>query len=361
MRTKQALFKFIMVCLGLALAVLFTEGILRFGKDFLPRDLQNILMSKYNRRPDGIYYKNEKWQVNIIKPNSRQEIVYNGHRWLQQSNEIGIRSNRNIEHADIVALGDSFVYGHGVQIEDTLCHHLETISKKRVANLGVQGDYPISEYIRLKNLALFLKPEIVLFFLNISQDCSDFLIFRPTLKYIDSIISLPPPDYSQGVLNSSFIRGYSSHKTRLIDYFSQWSFSARIAIELLRSYWADFQSRRNRNSTNKDDISIIHNSLKRILSSSLSLCKQNNARLVVIFQANSPSDKSKWDKFLAKCIPGEADFKEMSKEICTGLGIPFIDLQNRSPRDRYFLPSDNHYSPEGNKWAARCIYEALTN
>lgn len=42
--------------------------------------------------------------------------------------------------ADVVLLGDSVVYGHGVDFEHTLGHYLETRSGLRVANLGRQGD-----------------------------------------------------------------------------------------------------------------------------------------------------------------------------------------------------------------------------
>jgi len=42
---------------------------------------------------------------------------------------------------DIVLLGDSMVYGHGVYADGTSSHYLKNITGKVVANLGVQADY----------------------------------------------------------------------------------------------------------------------------------------------------------------------------------------------------------------------------
>ena len=195
MKSKSIFSKFISLCCicgFFLIAFVLAEIYLRYRKDVLPLNLRNIILTKYNKRPDGIYYKDKRWNINIMKPNFKQEFFYNDYRWLHQSNEIGIRRSKNIEKADIIALGDSFIYGHGVPAENTLCNYLESISNKRVVNLGVQGDYPPSQYIRLKYLGLFLRPKIVLFFMNFPQDGSDFLMYRPKQEYISSIVLIPP-------------------------------------------------------------------------------------------------------------------------------------------------------------------------
>ncbi len=156
-KNKNIISKLILVCICFLVTLLFAELFLRFATDLLPMNFQNIVLQKYNRRADGIYYWDHEWNMTIIKPNFQQEMFANGYRWHHQSNEIGIRDDRNIEKAEIVVLGDSFIYGNGVEKEDTFSHYLEEISGKTVANLGVQADYPPNQYIRLKLLVLLLQ------------------------------------------------------------------------------------------------------------------------------------------------------------------------------------------------------------
>ncbi|MBW1781133.1 MAG: hypothetical protein JRL30_10380 [Deltaproteobacteria bacterium] len=99
--------------------------------------------------------------------------------------------------------------------------------------------------------------------------------------------------------------------------------------------------------------------MAKVLSDAKDLCDQNNVKLMVIFQANSKIDKTKWHRFVKRAFGSNIDFKAMCKKICTKNAIPFLDLQNRSPKETYFLTGDDHYSPEGNKWAAKSIYHEL--
>lgn len=342
-------------------ALIVMEIGLRYAVHGLPMNLRNLLLSKYNRRPDGLYYKDIRWDINIMKPNLSKDLFYNGRQWRHKSNRLGIRDDEDIEQSDIVALGDSFIYGHGVQAEDTLCHSLESMSGKRVANLGIQGDYPPSEYIRLKHLGLFMRTETVLFFINGQQDLSDFLIYRPRPEYIDSIIGENPPDYSNGVDSADYIDKNSKYPTRLIDHLAYLSFTARLGIGISRITLGMFKNMAGAPSDLKRDeeVEMIRNSMVKILNAANRICKEANANLAVVFHATEKGDEAKWNKFCQNRLGTHIDFNDLCKGICTNLKIPFIDLGKNFSKAAYFLHEDNHYSPEGNQWAARRIYDFL--
>ncbi len=342
----------------LILFVLAETG-LRYGHDVLPMPLKNILFSKYNKRSDGIYYKDKRWNINIMKPNFQQMVFYNGMGWQHRTNAIGIRDNQNIKQADIVVLGDSFTYGHGVGEENTLCKQLESLSSKRVANLGVQGDYPPSQYIRLKHLGLFLKPKIVLFFLNFPQDGADFLMYRPKKEYIDTIISDMPPDYSRPVIDAGYLDNYGNYYVGLVDRLAYRSYAARLGIGLLRVYGGIVRSRLGSTGSRDEETTLIFLVMKELLSDTQRLCIARDARLIVVFQANDEKDREKWNTFFEEQWGKTIDFKAMNKTICSKLGIPFLDLGEKNPEKEYYLENDKHYSPKGNQWAANAVYSYL--
>lgn len=341
----------------LLLTVLAAEAVLRLGIDVLPKNFQNILLSRYNRRPDGIYYRHDAWNINVLKPDRHMEIYYNALHWRHQTNDISIRSDRPVRQADIIALGDSFIYGHGVDIEDTLCRNLEKISQKSVANLGVQGDYPVSQFIRLKQLGLYLRPKLVLFFINREQDCSDFLIYRPNPADADAILSGPMPDYQRSIHASEYLKGYANRHVRITDRLSQYFYTARLTLGVARSLWGAFRPQSG--ETGQWDLEKIRNMTQSILAGARDLCKKNGAQLLVVFHANAPADIHRLKNFLAPRI-ADPDPDTTFKRICRDLGIPFLDLGRLSPQKAYFIDNDFHYSPGGNRWAARCIYNHIT-
>src|SRR5207245_5469937 len=69
----------------------------------------------------------------------------NGYVWHHQTDALGFRNASLHIPADVVLLGDSLVYGQGVDFEDTLGNRLEERSGLRVVNLGLQGDCAFQE------------------------------------------------------------------------------------------------------------------------------------------------------------------------------------------------------------------------
>jgi hypothetical protein len=92
---------------------------------------------------------------------------------------------------------------------------------------------------------------------------------------------------------------------------------------------------------------MIEDCMRKVLFDGQTLCEANNSKLIVVFNAfpNEEPDKDRLD--------------ELCKKICMDFDIPFFDIGEQLPKEDYFLRNDSHYSPNGNRWAAGCVYEYL--
>jgi len=361
MQKRSIIQKILILCVSLGLMFLGLEIGLRLGKNVLPMNISNMLLSKYNHRAEWIYFKDDQWYINILKPDFRQTMNYNGYQWQHRTNQLGIRANLDFTQAEIVVLGDSFIYGHGVNLEETLAYQLETMLGKKVANLGVQGDYPPFELIRLIQLGLFLKPAIVLFFINGQQDLSDFLIYRPSPKYIKNIVAEKPPDYSRFSNHVAYLKGYADYKKYFPHRFSSQLYTVRLGYGLSKVFRgiSKTKSKNVDKETAQRRIKYIRQTMRAIMATANDLCQQNGARLIIVFQATEDTDEEKWNQFGQIHLGTDLNFNQLCEKIGQQLQIPYLKLANKSPKATYYLKGDYHYSPKGNKWAARSIQEYL--
>jgi hypothetical protein len=87
-------------------------------------------------------------------------MYWNGHRWTHETNGDGYRGVR-LERADAVFLGDSMVYGHGVEADQTVAAAFERVTGLRTANLGQQGTAPVQHLLAFRTHGARLAPRFV--------------------------------------------------------------------------------------------------------------------------------------------------------------------------------------------------------
>lgn len=92
------------------------------------------------------------------------------HRYDQN----GFRNDRDLEQAEIVLLGDSFVEGYKVTQRETLSAKLASLLGKDVANLGHAGFGPQNELGVLRAVGLGLQPEVIVWFFFEGNDLYDY-------------------------------------------------------------------------------------------------------------------------------------------------------------------------------------------
>jgi len=147
----------IALVLGSVLIVLLAlELTLRAWPTLLGHSFANGALSRYTSRSGGIYYADRGLRMSFMIPNHSATMFANGYVWRHRTDALGFRNDTLHVPADVMLLGDSVVYGHGVDFEDTIGYALEQRSGLRVVNLGRQGDCAFQEaYLLTAYLPVF--------------------------------------------------------------------------------------------------------------------------------------------------------------------------------------------------------------
>jgi hypothetical protein len=148
------------LAMGLAAATTIgAEVVLWVAPGLLSGRLANAAYSGYHLARDGIYMR-DLYVGEIMRPNFHRRMYWNGHWWEHQTNRDGFRGP-TIRRADVVFLGDSMIYGHGVDQSETVPALFEDLTGCVSANLGRQGASMVQELELLRRLGLRLSPRVI--------------------------------------------------------------------------------------------------------------------------------------------------------------------------------------------------------
>jgi hypothetical protein len=143
-----------------ASATLLVELALRLRPGVLGGPIANVAYSGYHWHRGGIYSLDDH-RGPVIRPSVRRPMYWNGHWWQHTANEDGYRGPR-LEHADVVFLGDSMIYGHGVEDDQTVAAAFSRHTGQAAANLGQQGTCQLQSLLTWRARGLALRPRYVL-------------------------------------------------------------------------------------------------------------------------------------------------------------------------------------------------------
>lgn len=161
-------------CFGLALSFGTAEIVLRIPGLPLQSELGAKLFSCYEEGRHHITFFEPTTSIKLHKPGFETECRFGELRWRHQGDRWGFRNPESWERVDVALLGDSFVYGHGVEEHETIAHFMRDQTRLRVANLGVTGGSPVEYLVYLRNFALRLAPRVVVV-LAFANDIDDIL------------------------------------------------------------------------------------------------------------------------------------------------------------------------------------------
>ena len=157
--SRRVLFgAFYLVLLG-ATGVLGAEAVLWLFPGVLHGRVANYTFSGYHQDPGGVFRPHSRLGREMI-PGFRRAMYWNGHWWTHETNEDGYRGPA-LPAADAVFLGDSLIYGHGVEAEETLPAQFAAVSGRSAANLGQQGIGPIQSLLLFREKGARLRPRLV--------------------------------------------------------------------------------------------------------------------------------------------------------------------------------------------------------
>ncbi len=149
---------YLAVLIGATLGLVF-ELVLRLAPGLLSGQVANVAYTGYHWQKGGIYGLDDHLGPTML-PGVRRATYWAGRWWRHQANADGYRGAA-VVRADAVFLGDSMVYGHGVEEDQTVAARYAARTGLTVANLGQQGTCQVQSWIRLERLGLKLRPRVV--------------------------------------------------------------------------------------------------------------------------------------------------------------------------------------------------------
>jgi len=284
----------------------------------------------------------------------------------------GYRNATELDRAEVVLLGDSFVDGWGVTDQETSASVLQAKLGKPVANLGVAGYGTLQELAVLKREAPRLQPAAVVWFFFEGNDLYDDWRFQRTLMSLTSVKAnrqgpaqpvTRAHTWRQRCLAGNFLRLLRAWSDPLIPnrvpYFGTLTTSSTgrqtVAFaDYAAVAWSPWLADR-------------WSQTKAAFEEGSRFCRQRGIRLMlcyvpdkfrvyqpfVEFPADSPCQK--WATW-----PLPADFAEF----CRANQIPFLDLtgplrESARQGGMPYPPADSHWSAEGHKLVADILYDHL--
>ncbi len=157
---------------GLGVVVGGIEATLRLLPGLFTGDALSWAFSRYDTLPGGMYVKERRTKMRFMRADFSTRAYSHGYFWRHRTDRLGFRNPSDLVDHDVLLLGDSFIYGHGVEETDTVAHFLRAEHQVAAYNMASQGQC-LYEHTVLLNLYLDqLRPQtVVLFaFLNDFQD-----------------------------------------------------------------------------------------------------------------------------------------------------------------------------------------------
>ncbi len=156
---RQPLYRIFFIAVLAATTVGSLELVLRVAPGVLRGWYANLVLNGYHAEGDGIYAPDDHLGRRL-EPGVQRAIYWNGYWWRHDANPDGYRGPIAAP-GGAVFLGDSMVYGHGVETDETLPARFERATGLSTANLGQQGTCLIQALILLRSKGLALAPRYV--------------------------------------------------------------------------------------------------------------------------------------------------------------------------------------------------------
>ncbi len=322
-------------------AALALEAVLRWHPTVLGNGFASGVLSKYTTRAGGIYYHDRQLRMNFMIPALKTRMYANGYVWEHETDALGFRNRPLHVPAEVMVLGDSIVYGQGVEFPDTFGAQLERLSGRTVANLGRQGDCAFQEAYLLTAFVDVFKPRWVLYVFS-PNDIVDLYVYlsdRAMTEFVQSdirAITYPPridparalAEREARLRRRSLLKRIEEN-SYLIKMFNWLQYERRVR----RAATHQQAALPPRRETDSPDVSHNPDALgwrytAHAIAYMQSVAARAAARLVVISL-------------------GDRGQSTLLRAIAQGEGIDYLDATEVAESGDAWLPVDGHLSPTG--------------
>jgi len=142
-----------------AVTVLGFEAVLHLAPGILSGPIANVAYTGYHWHNGGVY-ELDAHAGPLLRPDVHREMYWQGHWWHHDTNAAGYRGPA-VPRAEAVFLGDSMIYGHGVENDQTVPAQFTRLSGRPAANLGQQGTSLLQSLMIFERRGLGLRPRVV--------------------------------------------------------------------------------------------------------------------------------------------------------------------------------------------------------
>jgi len=278
-------------------------------------------------------------------------------QWDVTYDRYGFRNQRDLAHADIVVIGDSFVEGLTVTTAELGTSQLALLQRTVVANLGQSTYGPLQELIVLKRYALPLQPRTVVWMFFEGNDLQDVIAYQNAREH--------PPDFLHAFWARSFTRSASLALRRLFEPPVKPPGSRRAGLcptpdgTQLDTYFG-YRAK----PLTQEELRALDETAQT-LATAYKLCAAQDARLIFVFvptkfrvmhdlcQFSDNSECRNW------VLPGMPErLQGALRSISPNIGYldltPYLVGAAKTGALPYYR-DDEHWTPEGHKVAAEAI------
>lgn len=271
----------------------------------------------------------------------------------------------------IAVLGDSFMWGFGVENEETFASVLESLGEAReTINFGANGYSTVQEIVRFESEALRYQPDwAILFFTwnDLEDNFDDKHGGRPIVRIEGESIT---------IVNSPVRRAWKSHPKQWLRHNSRIFGLVEHANEIMKYQIKEWRSRSDAASKRKGSMDFSMNEIYGSPSTSIDDAwrateylldrlrrgvHETGGRLLVAYVPTQEAVDPSSSITRSRSDP-ELDWDRPSQrlsEICAALGITYVDLlpgfRDSPDPSALFLRNNGHWSAEGHVVAARHV------
>jgi hypothetical protein len=174
----------IVIAVSILIGVALLEVVLRLAPGLVSGRMANAVFASYHANPGGIYFRDKETRMTFMRPNVAARCYWNGHVWQHRADANGMRNAPGTAADGLLLVGDSMIYGHGVDEDETVAHWLRTEHGRPAYNMGHPGDTLFQQYVRARLALARSHPEQLLLcvFFN---DFEDMAAYRRPEQIVD--------------------------------------------------------------------------------------------------------------------------------------------------------------------------------
>lgn len=353
--------KFLVMTISVLITILISEIFLR---TFAPqKTLSAIKQLQFS------CYKKSEVIVHELIPNCNSQVVVDNRKIIMRINNIGLRGKdiQEKETQRVFFVGDSFIFGYGVEESQIVTTSLEEKLKAEVINGGIPDSGPGVEYLLTKRVGVSLKPDLIVLAIYSGNDLRDLGEETWNINEKRDLISIK--NNFEFVDREGFLRRDSISRRYYIPVINE-SHLVAFIIDRLENLYTRLSrlliprlSVLHRNQGLEEDGTDLACLFYRKCDGIWKIAALRAEISIKFFHQLSQDNKI---PLLVVIIPSSLQLKGIQpshtifNQILDNEQIPSLDLfeafsQSKIPVDELFLKNDNHWSSRGHQVAADAI------